>query len=280
MEKLSGTAGLWGKKMAEIQVHPRVIELTEKVSFLKNELSSKIEEYDQLINHTIPNLEAEYQLKIGFKGYEKFSLECAIRRMRRKIQLIQALINNNKPVTLENIEKQLDEEFQEWKKQMDALFQQLLEAQIRIEAESLSKEESKELKDIYKRLVFLLHPDVNPNVTEKEKQLWFQVLEAYKNADLATLRTLAMIIEGDQPAEITQKSSIEYLEDRCAVLKGKIVAIINKIQTRNNSFPCDIAAKLQDEVWVSLQVHQMDEEIQKLSIEKEALESILAEFCV
>ena len=266
--------------MYNIQIHPEYIKLTEKLTILKEELSSKIEEHDDLIKHTLPAIEAEYQLKIGYKVFEKFNLECEIRRIRRKIQLIQALINNDKPVVIELIEQQLDEELKEWQNIIDQMLKEYLEAQIRFQCNCLTAEESKELKQLYRKLVFLLHPDINPDISENDKQLWYQVVEAYKNCDLDTLKTLYMIINDELDVNTEKLSSIDRIKELCSKLKDKIILIIKEIQNLHNSFPYDIAIKLNDDTWVSLQVNQINKDIQLLLIEKSTLESILQEFCV
>ena len=68
------------------------------------------------------------------------------------------------------------------------------EALERNEAEFLSQEEGKLLKKLYRNIVKVLHPDINPNVTEEKIQLLNQAVTAYKNGNLKTLEIIAVMM--------------------------------------------------------------------------------------
>ncbi|MBC7384679.1 MAG: J domain-containing protein [Cryobacterium sp.] len=51
------------------------------------------------------------------------------------------------------------------------------------------------LKALYRRLAFLLHPDANPTLTERERQIWNQVQAAYQKGDANGLELLLVRIE-------------------------------------------------------------------------------------
>jgi len=144
-----------------IQLSPEIIKLQEDVSALEKELGKVILEQDEMVNAVKPNLEAEYQKTIGYKELECLENEIAARRIKRQIELIQAAVNRQETIEIEKVEKQLDDEFQEWYEKIDEQYQKVQEAQSRIEG-LMSDEDNEEFKKLYRKLVFKLHPDLNP----------------------------------------------------------------------------------------------------------------------
>ncbi len=51
-------------------------------------------------------------------------------------------------------------------------------------------DEASRLKLLYRKLVFALHPDANPNQTERERKIWDEVQIAYADRDLERLEML------------------------------------------------------------------------------------------
>ena len=70
------------------------------------------------------------------------------------------------------------------------------------EATTLSDNEEKELKMLYRKLVKILHPDMNPQATDAQVELFEHALTAYQNGDLETMRLIdAMVGNGLQPEQ-------------------------------------------------------------------------------
>ena len=68
-------------------------QVLEEILALEKELGKVILEQDEMVNAVKPNLEAEYQKKIGYKELECLENEIAARRLKRQIELIQAVVN-------------------------------------------------------------------------------------------------------------------------------------------------------------------------------------------
>ena len=96
-----------------LQLSPEIIKLQEDISSLEKELGKVILEQDEMLNTVKPNLEAEYQKKIGYKELERMETEITARRFKRQIELIQAAVNRQESIEEKEIENQLDDEFQE-----------------------------------------------------------------------------------------------------------------------------------------------------------------------
>jgi len=184
-------------------------------------------EQDEMINAIKPNLEAEYQKTIGYKELECMENEIASRRLKRQIELLQAAINRQEEIDLDRIEQQLDDEFQEWYEKVEKQYNKVKEAQDRIEG-LMSDEDNAEFKTLYRKLVFKLHPDLNPYQSEDEVNLWHRIQLAYQSGDLDELRSLMIILKSQDKA-VELPSSKETLEKRKTKLADQIQKIIGKL---------------------------------------------------
>ena len=243
-----------------LQIPPEIIKLQTEVTTLEKELGKVILEHDEMLNAVKPNLEAKYHKEIGSKELECMENEIAARRLKRQIELIQAAINRQEQFQIDKIEKQLDDEFQEWYEKIEKQYQKVKEAEGRIEG-LMTDEENEEFKKLYRKLVFKLHPDLHPEQTADEKNLWHRVQLAYKGGDLEEMRSLAIIIEaGDVAIELP--TSKDTLQKRKEKLTAQIQSIINKLSTLENEFPFNMASKLADKDWVKEKVETIEKQIE------------------
>jgi len=140
--------------MAEaLQLSPEILKLQNEIISLEKELGKVILEHDEMLNAVKPNLEAKYHKEIGSKELECMENEIAARRLKRQIELIQAAINRQEQFQIDKIEKQLDDEFQEWYEKIEKQYQKVKEAEGRIEG-LMTDEENEEFKKLYRKLVF------------------------------------------------------------------------------------------------------------------------------
>ncbi|CAN5643598.1 hypothetical protein BH20ACI4_BH20ACI4_07850 [soil metagenome] len=88
------------------------------------------------------------------------------------------------------------------------------------------------MQTLYRKLAFLLHPDIVGSADERRCKLWLQAAEAYKRGDLPTLRTIRLLIadespENDLPDETS--SVLETLKNRHAELKRICEKMLDEI---------------------------------------------------
>ena len=242
-----------------LELSAEIIKLQEEILALEKELGKVILEQDEMVNAVKPNLEAEYQKKIGYKELECLENEITARRLKRKVEVIQAAVNRQETIAIEKVEKQLDDEFQEWYEKIDDQYQKVKEAQSRIEG-LMSDEENEEFKKLYRQLVFKLHPDLNPHQSKDEKNLWNRVQLAYQGGDLEEMRSLMIILEA-QDGTVELPSSKDILEKRKTKLTEQIQKIINKLSEMGNEFPFNMADKLADKDWVLAKLEETDLQI-------------------
>jgi hypothetical protein len=94
------------------------------------------------------------------------------------------------------------------------------------------------IKELYRRIVKKLHPDVNPDITEHEKELLNKANDAYRDGDLEVLEDIYEEICGEDEQDIPEsEEGIAELKERIAKLKAKIAELRRDIDEIKASFP-------------------------------------------
>ena len=256
-----------------LKLSPEIITLQENIASLKQELGKVIFERDEMLNTVKPNLEAEYQKKIGYKELERMETEITARRYKRQIELIREAVNRQESIEENRIEKQLDDEFQEWYKKIKEQYQKVKEAEDRLNS-LMSDDQNEDFKKLYRQLVFKLHPDLNPNQTKDEENLWHRIQLTYKSGDLEEMRSLMIILE-TQDSSVELPSSKDILEKRQTKLAKQIQKIINNMSELKQGFPFNIVGKLADKAWVNTKVEEIQEQINQWQEKCEHYEALI-----
>ena len=210
-----------------IKLNAEFGQLCEECRVLKDELAELFVELEHINKSIIPNMIADYAVKVGIYQYELLQLQIEFRRTKREIELIQAAINRNEIIKLHDVQKQLEDEFLEWKTKLDSQLKDINDAKMRLSS-LMSAQESAELRKMYRILAKKLHPDVNPDQTQEARNLWLQVQYAYEIGDLAQLRALFLMAE-DIPENYDLPNSIEILKKRRADFKEQITNVLQKL---------------------------------------------------
>ena len=204
---------------SNVIVFPDFEKLKSEVEKKRTELSMLLLERDELQFVICKNIETEYMLKLGSIEYKAYEAQCAALRLKRKIDLIQAKKNRQEKIIISAIEETLDEEFAEYQKQLDEQIDKVNAAIKRSKAEVLSDEENKELKKLYRKIAKALHPDINPDVSEAQVQLFDNAVSAYKSGDLGTLRIISEMV-GNNPLPEQHKDAMTQLVEERERLEG------------------------------------------------------------
>ena len=246
-----------------ISLHPEYEALLAEAGRLREELSRLFLERDHLLLQVVPYLEADYMVKVGSLEYKAYELECRAARLRRKAELVRARLNRNQPVRDDEVEAQLNEEFAEYQRRLQEHMNALKSALALWEnAVFLSEKDAAEMKKLYRQTIRRLHPDMNPGAGEDQARLFHQAMEAYKNGNLAMLRTIALLTE-DLPTPETMEL-IDELRARTEALRARTEAIEKEIAGIKGSFPCNIEEFLKDDAWVAAQARKAEARIASL----------------
>lgn len=245
-----------------IIVFPNFEKLQKEVEKLKTELSMLLSEQDELRFVICKNIETEYMLRLGALEYKVFEAQCAALRLKRKIELIQAKKNRQERVILPDIEEILDGEFAEYRQKLDEQIGKMNEALERSKARVLSDEESREIKKLYRAIVKLLHPDLNPDVTAAQIDLLENAMTAYQSGDLATLRMIHDMI-GDPPPKKDERGVMARLAETKERLQASLETVRERIRTIKSSYPYTMRAILRDKEKTQQKKAELEERLQQ-----------------
>lgn len=170
-------------------------------------------------------------LIFGSLEYKIFSAFCKYHRLRRKKALIQSKINRKEKIDLSEIDSILDLEFADYKKKLDYKMDEINHAISRSHLDILPKEDTILLKKLYRKIVRTLHSDLKPELSDREKELFNNATESYKDDDLYSLQIIYEIVcSGDIDIDnpLTGKSlmdEVKRLQELVQKIKEDIVEI-------------------------------------------------------
>lgn len=255
----------------EITIHPSTTRLLHRLEELKRESANLFNKRDEMLTYEYPQLYSLYLTEIGQLKYEEFFLETEVRVLNLRLWLIQSYINRNKDPDFEAIEEQIRIEKEKYKRLLTEKMADIKAAKEYMAAPLMTVEESRELKATYTLLVKRLHPDINPNQTKQEYELFLKTVAAYKMQDLATLRQILLMLDTDSmdnlPADTLQEQ-IKKLEQTVAGIKERIAQL-------EQQFPFDLRDKIYDKEWVAKQQNLIKESIEALKAKKQSLEQLI-----
>jgi hypothetical protein len=235
-------------EMNHLTPYPEFQALLSSIQSLETELSDLVYERDNLNYHVCPKIQTEYMLKIGKLEYSIFEYQCNILRIKRKIEIIQAALNREQPYNINEIDKQLDEEYREYTKKLLEKQKEIDEARLKKDSygKSLTDEETSELKRLYTQIVKKLHPDINPDTTEEQHKQFNDTVNAYKRADLSEIRIIYLLLEKTSAKETVTENSIDKLKSKKEMLLNEKDYLQSLIQQIKDTFPYCVLDLLQN----------------------------------
>lgn len=221
-----------------LQPHPESIALRGEIERFGETLTNLIVQRDYLQRSVLPNIAAEYTLKIGHLETRAFWLDCELRALKRRIELAQSALNAGDKPCYRCIEARITREFEEWRATIAEKQRQIRAAREYHEAPKMSAEKAKKLQTLYRSLAKKLHPDVSGEQTERARNLWQQTADAYRDGDVATLEALWLIIENQIETFAADKThTIEFLREKREKLFQAIVKINDEIRKIRQETP-------------------------------------------
>lgn len=265
-------------------VHPQAESYRNENRRLKTELAQLIAERDSLKHSVVPQIAAEYQIKIGVLEWRAFQMDCETRAMCRRIEMAQAMLNRGDEPCYGCIEQEIETEFAHWREKIRHRAREIKAARQLENLPALTRDESRELQTVYRRLAFLLHPDIaGANAGERLSKFWLQAAEAYRRADLPTLKTIRLLVETDAAENEfaagggNDAGILETLKNRRAELKRLCETLLNEITETKVSEPYVWREILDDPAEVERRQTELSEQIKILREKRSALASYWAE---
>lgn len=245
-------------------------ELLESLNKLKAGYIASLNSLEMMKNWGKTQLEALYATRIGRFKVEILELQIESKALKKKIQLCYHYINQGRAPFFDEIEHKVKQMMEE---AYEEFFQQKQKVMFgkAVLSNLGSPEKSAELRKIFRNIAKSLHPDVNPNLTEEQQEIWHLFYTAYKNGDLDKMKALELVYADEikQFAKQTDTLSEEDILLQTAMLKQGILELEQQINELNQEFPFNIAEQIRDDQWVEEQQNILKKEIEEL---KQAIE--------
>ncbi len=242
--------------MEEIMMSPEYRKQLEEIERLSTSLSMIILERDELKEVICKNLETQYMMLIGDLEYRCYKAMCTYLRAKRKAELIQAYLNRGEIPDMHAVETQLDSEFEAYRLAMEEKLRKMNNAIERSRGMYLSEEESAELKKLYRQIVRVLHPDVNPDVTPEQLRLYQKAVDAYKDGDLEAIRFIHILAMENQPDAYTMTPN-----EKIARLNAAIRRVRDEISQIKNSYPYNLSSFLHDKTAIAAKRSELEDSL-------------------
>ena len=264
----------------QIDISPRKKQLKEEYERLQLEYAALVAERDELENSEGPRLTALYMEAVGQLQYEVLVLRYEIALLKQKRDLLQAYKNRGEKADLNYVDEQVEATAKTYNENIQREEEKIKQAKAYIEEQKEEEKknqenEKRELRDLYRKLVHRLHPDLHPEQTEWEKELFLKVQDAYEKGDLERLRELAQQLEAGMPADAVDNETTEEWEERVNQLKEEIAKIREEIEKILQEFPFTYRERLNNPEWIAQTQDMLRKEISELEKEKIRLEKIV-----
>jgi len=237
--------------------------LKKEVEKLRTELSMLVLERDDLLHHECWNIEMAYMLAVGGLEYRAYETECAILRLKRKLELIRAKRNRQEKVVLSGVEEVLDAEFAEYRARLNEQIERMNAALMRSRLEFLTEAESRALKKLYRSVVKALHPDLHPGLSEAKLRLFHSAVETYERGDLDGLRVIAAMV-GDSALPDDGPGGLAPLTKEKARLAKRIERVRRQIGEIKSAYPYTMKGFVQDPQAIEARRAELEERIGQL----------------
>jgi hypothetical protein len=264
----------------QIDISPRKKQLKEEYERLQLEYAALVAERDELENSEGPRLTALYMEAVGQLQYEVLVLRYEIALLKQKRDLLQAYKNRGEKADLNYVDEQVEATAKTYNENIQREEEKIKQAKAYIEEQKEEEKknqenEKRELRDLYRKLVHRLHPDLHPEQTEWEKELFLKVQDAYEKGDLEKLRELSQQLEAGMPADAVNNETTEEWEERVNQLKEEIAKIREEIEKILQEFPFTYRERLNNPEWIAQTQDMLRKEISELEKEKIRLEKIV-----
>ena len=165
--------------------------LRAEIKRIRSQIVDIVVEIDHVRLQEIPNIQAEYAVRIGGWEANLMQAELACRRAKRKLTLAQAKVNDGLVPDDVALEEQLDEELSEWNERVVRAVEAQLKSLVLISgSRALTTAEVARMKRIYRVLVKRLHPDLHAG--KEYEQLFSVAKRAYEDGALDMLQSLEL----------------------------------------------------------------------------------------
>ena len=237
-----------------ITLHPQVAALQAQLKELQEKSARLFAKAEYMQFEERPMLNSLYEASVGILLLEEFKLLIQIKLTQLEINLTQAYINHNAPIDHRRISDQVKAAQQDYQAKIEQKEAELKKAEDFLNAPCLSKQETTELRNLYRTIAKALHPDLHPDQGREECDLFIKAASAYRKGDIQTLRQISILIQTKNIQDIPGQDLLEKAKESIAIFQ-------ERIDLMNAQFPFIYRDKILDPQWIKEQQEAMKERI-------------------
>jgi hypothetical protein len=237
--------------------HPEWNELLQKREAYQSQIAAVVTDLHSLDDSRSVVL-GRYAVAFGDRLKTLHALEIDAARLKREIELVQAAFNSGRELDYGRIQETLEAEFAEWQARLDAEALELAK-QRGVLDDLLDPAAARELRNLYRTLARRLHPDLNPDQSAADAELWHRVNIAYDLRDLDELKALEILSRESDSSPAPD--SMEALRALLEKLRLQLDRLLFKLADRRKAWPFDQLEILDDEAATATRQSELDTRI-------------------
>ena len=222
---------------------------TDRLIELRKEFLDLYTKHKYMVENDLLILNSIYIEKIGHLQLKLLQKQAEAARCKFKMMLLQAAVNRSERPDIDQIEQQVEAKMQNHYARINEQAM-AMEAAKHVLSNLMSEEDSGKLKELFRLLCKRLHPDLNPDLTEEEQDLFVKVKAAYELKDITELQGILLYLDGtgsDNPLNLTPQERAERIKN----LEKSINGLIVKIEELRMSFPFNIEEQIMDDNYIA-----------------------------
>lgn len=247
----------------EQTVSGRLASLRAEVREVRASILDMLMSMDHLRLQVIPQVMADYQLKIGCWEKALFEVVLEGRRAKRRLALLQIQANRGEPLDDDAVEVQLAKELSAWEAKVKQARMAYERAMARLSSyKPMSDADSKKLKHVYRTLVRRLHPDVCRAKGEGTSTLFKLAQAAYEAGDLEMLSSLEVATRNlEMEDDLEGVVDVAALEQELELARIEEGVVRGQLEELKGCKELRLMELLADPDWVVAQVTTLREAV-------------------
>lgn len=221
----------------------------ERLEELRRQFLDLYTKHKYMVENDLLILNSVYLEKIGHLQLKLLHKQAEAARCKYKMMLLQAAVNRSERPDMNQIEQQVEAKMQNHYARISEQAM-AMEAAKHVLSNLMSEEDSGKLKELFRLLCKRLHPDLNPNLTEEEQDLFVKVKAAYDLKNIPELQGILLYLDGTG-GENPKNLSPQERTERIINLEKSVNDLIVKIEELRLSFPFNIEEQIMDDNYIA-----------------------------